>query len=188
MTSGATDKSHNRTTGTIGLNNVEVTYVSKKLIGVIYCIYKSNWKYCCSRVEKMPENLQDTLHGNVHLFVVFPKMVPYDLDSTDALTLPSGPFSPPPPTHICLCCTGILDVPQAYSHLMAFALAVPSIQNAFPPDITTAQFLPLCFCSNAILLKRISLTPFTKRVRLATDPPTVYSYQLTFYVTIIAIL
>lgn len=57
MTSGATDKSHNRTTGTIGLNNVEVTYVSKKLIGVIYCIYKSNWKYCCSRVEKMPENL-----------------------------------------------------------------------------------------------------------------------------------
>ena len=57
MTSGATDKSNNRTTGTIGLNNVEVTYVSKKLIGVIYCIYKSNWKYCCSRVEKMPENL-----------------------------------------------------------------------------------------------------------------------------------
>lgn len=57
MTAGATDKSNNRMTKTIDFNNVEVIYVYKKLTSTIYCIYKFNWKYCCSRVEKMPENL-----------------------------------------------------------------------------------------------------------------------------------
>ena len=57
MTAGATEKSKNRVTKTIDFNNVEVIYVSKKLTGTIYCIYKFIWKYCCSRVEKMPENL-----------------------------------------------------------------------------------------------------------------------------------
>ena len=64
MTAGATDKSNNRMTKTIDFNNVEVIYVYKKLTSTIYCIYRFNWKYCCSRVEKMPENLQDTLQGN----------------------------------------------------------------------------------------------------------------------------
>lgn len=36
--SSATYRSNNRTTGTIGFNNVEVSYVSNKLTGAIYCI------------------------------------------------------------------------------------------------------------------------------------------------------
>ena len=40
MTAGATEKSKNRVTKTIDFNNVEVIYVSKKLTGTIYCIYK----------------------------------------------------------------------------------------------------------------------------------------------------
>lgn len=57
MMSGATDRSNIRTTGAIGFNNVEIIYVSSKLTGTVYCIYKTNWKNFCSGVEKMPENL-----------------------------------------------------------------------------------------------------------------------------------
>lgn len=57
MMSGATERSNIRTTGTIGFNNVEIIYVSSKSIGTVYYIYKTNWKYSCSGVEKMPENL-----------------------------------------------------------------------------------------------------------------------------------
>lgn len=148
MTAGATDRSNNRTTGTIGFNNVKVIYVSNKLTGTIYCTYKSNWRYYCSQVEKMPENLLDTWHGNVYLFVTFPYMILYGLDSTAVLVSPTGSISH---SYFAFAITGFRDVPQAHSHLKAFPLPVFSVWNAIPPDMNTAHPLPLGVCSNVIL-------------------------------------
>lgn len=76
--------------------------MSNTLTCTVYCIYKYDWKYYCSGVVKMPENFEDTLHGNVYFFEAFSSMVLHDLDSTAALVLPSGSVSLPPFTHTLL--------------------------------------------------------------------------------------
>lgn len=64
-----------------------------------------------------------------------------------------------PPQDLCTCC---------------------SIWNAFPPDINMARPLPLGLCSSVILLEKASLTTFTKRVLLATDPQLFILISWTF--------